>query len=361
MGITIRYCRRTSDGKSAIAIAVIFLVTRFVFIGLADDSTAPVNPPTARPSGALPSIIMTTDGKVYKGVKLSRTEPDGLLVEYQPDTGGIGVAKLKFARLPAALQKQFGYDPLKASAFEQGQAKATAALSQELRQDEQTQTATLNEMSERPNLSGAVSVNSTDPTVSYDYYVPGQKPVEVGEYIAITQPRFTCHADFTFHSQQDGPGQSVRLSVESVTISLGLSCHIIEPAHPYEFISRHEEGHRKISEHFYRLGPQLAQRLGESIIGREFSVNVSDEDAARAQALAQAKSLVEGEYMTRLYRTAMEANRYYDQLNDPEGVHIDVDQAVQQAIAKYENQVDLQSPVPTGPPRSFQTIYESIE
>jgi hypothetical protein len=356
----IRPCKRTPNGKSVITIVVIFLVVRFIFIGLADDSTPPANPPAARPSKVLPPKITTTDGKVYQGVKLSRIEPDGLLVEYQPDTGGIGVAKLKFAMLPA-VQKQFGYDPLKASAFEQRQAQATAALSQELRQDEQARTATLNELSERPNLTGAVSVNNSDPTVSYDYYVPGQKPVEVGEYTAITQPRFTCQADFTFHAQQDGPGQSVRLSVETVSISLGLSCHIIEPAHPYEFVSRHEEGHRKISEYYYQFGPQVAKRLGESIIGREFSVNVSDVDTARAQALAQAKSVVQGEYMTRLARPAMEANRYYDQLNDPEGAHIDVDQAVQQAIAKYVNQIDLQSPISTGPPRSFVPIPQSLQ
>jgi hypothetical protein len=332
---TNRYGRRTSSRETVIAIAVISLVGQVAFDGLAGVSAPQPNPPMALSPNSLPSKIITTDGKVYKAVRLLKVEPDGLLVEYRPDTGGTGLVKLKFAKLPASLQKQFGYDPLKASTFEHEQAHVMAALSQKMQQDEKTQTAMLNDMSQRPNLTGAVSVNSSDPTVSYAYYVPGQKPVEVGEYTAVTEPHFTCHADFTFHGQQGTPGQPVRLYVDTVTISLGLSCHIIEPAHPYEFVSRHEEGHRKISEYFYRFGPQVANDIGKSMIGREFNPPETDVEAAKAAILPEAENMVEGEYSSRINGPAMAANQYYDQLNDPEGTHVDVDQAVQQAIAKF--------------------------
>jgi hypothetical protein len=196
----------------------------------------------------------------------------------------------------------------------------------------------LNDLPQRPNLTGAVSVNSSDPTVTYAYYVPGQKPVEVGEYTAVTEPHFTCHASFTFHEQQGTPGHPVRLYVDTVTISLGLSCHIIEPAHPYEFVSRHEEGHRKISEYFYRFGPQVANDIGKSMIGREFNPSETDVDAATAAILPVAENIVKMQYSTRIDEPAKGANQYYDQLNDPEGIHVDVDQAVQQAIAKYNKE-----------------------
>ena len=93
----------------------------------------------------------TSDGKVYNAVKLSRIEPDGLLIEYQPVSGGIGLAKLKFAMLSESLQKQFGYDPLKASAFEHQESVAAFALSLKLQRDEKIQNAVLNNMSQRPN------------------------------------------------------------------------------------------------------------------------------------------------------------------------------------------------------------------
>lgn len=332
---TNRYGRRTSSRISAIAIAVICLDVPFAFAGPAGVSAPQPNSPMALSSNSLPSKIITTDGKAFNAVRLLKVEPDGLLVEYRPDTGGTGLAKLKFAKLPESLQKQFGYDPVQASAFERAQAHAMAALSQQMQQDEKTQTTMLNDLPQRPNLTGAVSVNSSDSTVTYAYYLPGQKPVEVGEYTAVTEPHFTCHADFTFHEQQGTPGQPVRLYVDTVTISLGLSCHIIEPAHPYEFVSRHEEGHRKISEYFYRFGPQVANDIGKSMIGREFNPSETDVEAAKAAILPVAENIVKMQYSTRIDGPATAANQYYDQLNDPEGTHVDVDQAVQKAIAKY--------------------------
>jgi hypothetical protein len=329
---------------------LISLVVRFALAGLAGQPAPRTNSPAARPSNTLPTKIITTDGKVYNAVRLLKIQPDGLLIEYRPDTGGIGMGNLKFAKLPASLQKQFGYDPLKASAFEHEQAQVTAALVKTLRQDEKTRIAVLNDMSERPNLTGAVSVNSSDPTVSYTYYAPGQKPEAVGEYTAVTVPNFTCHADFTFHDPPNAPGQPVRLIVDTVKISLGLSCHIIEPEHPYEFVSRHEDGHRKICEYFYRFGPQVANDIGKSVIGQGFASTAPDVEAAKAEILPRAEFLVEAQYTARIDGPAMAANRYYDQLNDPEGVHLDVNQAVQKAIAKYSDQVNAPTQMPAGAP-----------
>jgi len=350
---------------------MISLVVGLAFVGLAGTSTSQPAPSTALSSNSLPREIVTADGTVYREVRLSRIEPDGLLVEYQPATGGIGMGKLKFARLPASLQKQFGYDPLKASAFEHEQARATAALSQKLRQDEKNRMAMLNEVSQRPNLNGTVSVNSSDPAVSYAFYPPGQKPDEVGEYTAVTEPRFTCHADFTFHSQPDAPEKPVRLVVDTVTISLGLSCHLIEPEHPFDFVSRHEEGHRRINEYFYRFGPRVADDIGKSMIGCEFASSATNLDAAIAQVLPQAQFMVEGEYVSHIEGPCRAANRYYDQLQDAEGVHLDVDPAVQKAIARYSDQVDRPIQMPAGPtpfprnpfglPPAFQETSSSPE
>src|SRR5690348_4716091 len=111
MGITIRCGSQISGRKSVIAITAIFLVARLVIAGLAGNPDPKTGSPAALSNNSLPSKIITADGMVYQAVKLSRIEPDGLLIEYRPDSGGVGMAKLKFAKLPAPLQKQFGYDP----------------------------------------------------------------------------------------------------------------------------------------------------------------------------------------------------------------------------------------------------------
>jgi hypothetical protein len=52
------------------------------------------------------------DGTQYKGVKVTRAEPDGLVV-----TTAYGVIKLFFADLPKEVQAKYHYDPKKAEAF----------------------------------------------------------------------------------------------------------------------------------------------------------------------------------------------------------------------------------------------------
>lgn len=321
--------------KSAFATTVLCLAGQFAFATLTNTTSLKPVPSVTRRSPSLPSEIITTDGKVYHAVKLLRTDPDGLLVRFQPDNGGIGLAKLKFAKLPQSLQTQFGYNPLKASAFEQEQARALAALSQKMRQEEKTKSVVLDDMSQRPNLAGAVSVNAAAPTVSYTYFLPGKKPDIVGEYAAVTGHHYTCHADFTFQARSNTAGQSIRLFVESVKIELGLSVHIIEPEHPYDFLSRHEEGHRKLYEHFYRFAPQIAGNIGKTMIGREFNSAEADVEAAKAKAQRTAENLFRMQYLANIEPVAREANQYYDQLTDPGRGHVDVDKAIQEAIAKY--------------------------
>jgi hypothetical protein len=324
--------------KSAITLAVIFLGGSFAFAGLSGTSASQPNPGTAQPTNSLPPKIITTDGVTYNAPKLSRIEPDGLLVEFQPDAGGTGLAKLKFAKLPESLQKQFGYDPRKASDFEHEQKLAMLALTQKLQSDDKVREAALtlqNEMTQRPSLAGAVVVNSSDPAVSYTYYAPDQKPAMLNSNVASCQHSYQCHADFDVHVEQSAIGQPVHFYIYRVRIMLGMSCQITLPESPYEFITLHEEGRRKVYEYFYRLGPQVANRIGESVIGEEFTSRESDFDSAKARALGEAAAQVESQYLARLNSVAKEANLYYEQLTDYGGNNFDRNQAYQEAVEKF--------------------------
>jgi len=79
----------------------------------------------AQTDAKFPSQITTSDGTLYKDAAKLRVDPDGILVSYQPVTGGLGLAKLKFRDLPEDLQKQYGYDPKTAAEFEKQEAQAT--------------------------------------------------------------------------------------------------------------------------------------------------------------------------------------------------------------------------------------------
>src|SRR6266404_3699487 len=80
-------------------------------------ANAPVPPPAA------PTEITTRDGKAYRGVTVDRIEADGIVIDYRLEGGGSGIAKVKFVNLPENLQRQYGYDPQKAAAFESERSK----------------------------------------------------------------------------------------------------------------------------------------------------------------------------------------------------------------------------------------------
>jgi hypothetical protein len=335
MCLTNRYSRRTSNRAATVAIAVIALAAQFALGGLPG---APFPKPAQKAAvltNSLPSKVVTTDGVTYRAVKLSRIEPDGLVVEFQPDTGGTGIAKLKYARLPEPLQKQFGYDRLKAAAYEKKQLLAMTALSQKLRQDEKTEAAVLAALT-RPNFSRGVIVKSSDPTVTYAYYDPsGPKPAQVGDHVGVLHHDFTFHADFDLEPKQTGAGRPVNFRVVAVTITLGLSCNIIQPDHPLEKGRIHEEGHRKIYEYFYQFAPKVAQRIAESMIDREFVSHTTDIEAGNTEVLREAECAAISAYLVQIDQPARAANRFYDQLTDHARNNVDSDQAAQEAIAKF--------------------------
>jgi hypothetical protein len=319
--------------RTATALAVIFLGGSFAFAG-------------PQPTNSLPAKIITTDGVTYNQVKLDRVDPDGLLVEFQPAGGGTGIARLKFAKLPISLQKQFGYDPGKAAGYEQEEKQAMVALAQKLQQAEEAHAMFLPyDTSLRPSVAGAVMVNSSDPTLTYTYYDPDHRPAKLDasglqHTVSLCEHQYECHADFDVRVMQSTAGQPVHFSIDKAVISLGLSCQFTLPQSPYDFVRIHEEGHGKIYEYFYRLGPEVAQRIGESMIGREFTASDSDFETAKAGALREAAAQVETQYVSRLDGVAKQASHYYNELTDHGLSNMDRGQAVQEAIDKFAK--DLQ-------------------
>ncbi len=63
-------------------------------------------------SAALADDFILNDGTQYNGVKVTRAEPDGLVI-----TTAHGVIKLFFTDLPKEVQEKYHYDPKKAEAF----------------------------------------------------------------------------------------------------------------------------------------------------------------------------------------------------------------------------------------------------
>jgi hypothetical protein len=62
---------------------------------------------------AVADDFKTIDGKEYKNVKVSRVEPDGIVVITKA-----GISKIYFTELPQEIQTKYGYDPEAAAGFQ---------------------------------------------------------------------------------------------------------------------------------------------------------------------------------------------------------------------------------------------------
>jgi len=78
---------------------------------------------------ALADDFKTIDGKEYKNAKVSRVEPDGIVLVTKS-----GISKVYFAELPKEVQQQFNYDAEKAAAYS---AEQNAAIEQLRKQQEE--------------------------------------------------------------------------------------------------------------------------------------------------------------------------------------------------------------------------------
>jgi thiol-disulfide isomerase/thioredoxin len=74
-------------------------------------------------SVALAEDFKTIDGKEYKNVRVSRVEPDGIVLISKS-----GISKVYFTELPPDIQKRFHYDAANAAAYSAEQAASRAAF-----------------------------------------------------------------------------------------------------------------------------------------------------------------------------------------------------------------------------------------
>jgi len=80
--------------------------------------------------------ITTRDGITYTNAVIQRADPNGIVIEYAPRRGSVGIAKLKFANLPDELQRRYNYSATNALIFEQNHAAGVARRQQEIEQGE---------------------------------------------------------------------------------------------------------------------------------------------------------------------------------------------------------------------------------
>jgi deoxycytidylate deaminase len=93
--------------------------------------------------GSLAEDVRSSDGTVYHNIKEVKAEPDGLVFVYDK-----GMAKVDFERLPPEMQRRFGYDRKRATAYRAQQAAAVQENQQIVKVHEDQQLERIRKMME---------------------------------------------------------------------------------------------------------------------------------------------------------------------------------------------------------------------
>jgi len=144
-----------------------------------------------------------------------------------------------------------------------------------------------------------------------------------------------CDSNFLSDASVSGRMQKLDKSSATVTISqvrvtLELKITIWVPNGATQHVVEHEEGHRQISEHYYRFADRVAAEIGAPYIGRQIAIRGADLDAELERTLRGLSKAITEEYNSKL--SPGPAQQRYDELTDHSRNDRDSKEAAAQAL-----------------------------
>ena len=139
-----------------------------------------------------------------------------------------------------------------------------------------------------------------------------------------------------FTPPKEGLSEPFNFHFDTMKVSLGLEIIITLPDGEAGKLKEHEEGHRKIAEYFYSIGPQATHLAGKTLTDDELLAYESNSDSATPDVFLKTRiSNFISEYLKHTQEICAQANEYYDQLTNHGKNNVDSDQAAQMAISRY--------------------------
>jgi hypothetical protein len=118
-----------------------------------------------------------------------------------------------------------------------------------------------------------------------------------------TTPGEDAACDSTFLSNASVAGQTrqadathATLIITQVMVTLQLTITIWVPLDVTQHVIDHEEGHRQISEYYYRTADKVAGRIAASYIGKQVDIAGTDLDAESNKVLQKMAAEITAEY-----------------------------------------------------------------
>jgi hypothetical protein len=130
------------------------------------------------------------------------------------------------------------------------------------------------------------------------------------------------------------------VTITRVAVTLQLNISIWAPADASTHVIEHEEGHRQISESYYRTADKIAEQIAAPYNGKQVEISGADLNAESNKLLQQMAGEITEEYRKELNPEA--AQLLYDNITD----HSRNEVSVQDAVAHALKNVAVESSVP---------------
>ncbi len=121
-----------------------------------------------------------------------------------------------------------------------------------------------------------------------------------------------------------------KVTINRITVTLQLNITTWLPNNPQKWIVGHAEGHRQISEYYYRNAEVIARRIAEPYLGKSIDVSGPDLRNALSTAIDKIKEEITTEYKRQMpVKTTQDR---YDTLTEHSRKEIPIPDAVAQAL-----------------------------
>jgi len=144
-----------------------------------------------------------------------------------------------------------------------------------------------------------------------------------------------CASDFLSDASVGGQAEQTdathgKLTINQIKVTLQLDITIWLPKNPPKTTAEHEDGHRQISEYYYRNAEMVARRIAERFLGKVIDLNGHDLRKLASAALKQAGAEITNEYNKQMPVETTQAR--YDSITEHSRSDIRVADAVALAL-----------------------------
>jgi hypothetical protein len=152
-----------------------------------------------------------------------------------------------------------------------------------------------------------------------------------------------CDSDFRSNASVRGESRPkdaahATVTITQINVTLQLNINIWVPTGVTQHVIEHEEGHRQISEYYYRTADKLAERIAATYLGKQVEIAGMDLDAESHKMLQKMAADITDEYNKELNPGPTQL--LYDTITD----HGRNEVVVKDAVAHALKNISIESP-----------------